>query len=126
MVASGIDAFKPEFFNKHKHQKMCSIHCSHRSRINYPEKVLNNKIVQIWEHDWDLMVKGNDIHFKSWIKLQDVVEPLNPRDALYGLHQSGQVKLKDFLNQTFCYEQPEIKSLIYKVFLRKIFLKFQF
>jgi hypothetical protein len=53
-------------------------------KINYIHKQYPTyKIIQLWEHQFnhDKLV---DAHLRDWIKKQEIVEPINVRDCLYG------------------------------------------
>jgi len=78
-----VQCYKPETFNAHKQQSMHVIHMMHKCRIDYIRKATNMEIVEIWEHEWDDLCE-NDKSLKNWLKQQDSVEPLSPRDALFG------------------------------------------
>ena len=62
---------------------MGTIYVQHVNRINYLKRYLSN-LIEIWECEWDQMVKESD-ELKQFIKNEDDIRlDLKPRDALFG------------------------------------------
>jgi hypothetical protein len=74
---------KSTTFNTIKQETMGSIYKQHLERIRYIKSHLFN-LVELWECDWDEMVKTNR-DLKEFIENEDEIRPdLKPRDALFG------------------------------------------
>ena len=74
---------KPTTFNTIKQETMASIYKQHLDRIRYINLHVKN-LIEIWECDWDKLVKNNN-ELKEFIKNEDDIRPdLKPRDALFG------------------------------------------
>ena len=71
-------------FNKVYQIPQYAIYIRHTERINYiKSKLKEYSLVEIWEHDWDIMTKSN-LDLKNFLENQSIVDEINPRDALYG------------------------------------------
>ena len=79
--------FKPSSFNTKKMMTMYSIKKQHDNKLKKLKNTLHNgcvvKLVTIWEHVWDSMVKNVD-NVKEFLKTFEVVERIIPRDAFFG------------------------------------------
>lgn len=77
--------FKSNTFNKLLQLTMGTLYVRNTKRIEY---IKNNmpeyNIVQMWECDWDNLVKNNTDIGNYIRKNVEISEPLRPRDALYG------------------------------------------
>ena len=65
---------------------MCqgSVYALHNSRLDYiKSKMPDYEIIEIWEHEWDWACK-NDETVKSFLKENEILDPINLRDALSG------------------------------------------
>ena len=51
--------YKPTTFNTIKQDTMGTFHVQHVNRINYLKRYLSN-LIEIWECEWDQMVKESD------------------------------------------------------------------
>ena len=73
--------FTPETYNHQLQTTMGTIYARHLKRIEY----LKNKgrLNEIWECDFDEL-KNKDLELQKLYKSEEYVEPLIPRDALFG------------------------------------------
>ena len=65
---------------------MCqgSVYALHNSRLDYiKSKMPDYEIIEIWEHEWDWACK-NDETLKSFLKENEILDPINLRHALSG------------------------------------------
>ena len=65
---------------------MGTINERHNNRIEFIKDTMKEyKIVEIWEHDWDYLIKNNG-SVKQFVKENAayMTEDLKPRDCLYG------------------------------------------
>jgi hypothetical protein len=71
-------------WNNIKQSTMGYIYQKHLNRLEFIKKCLPDfNIVEMWECVWNLELKKNEELIK-FIKILDIREPLNPRQALYG------------------------------------------
>ena len=75
--------FKPETYNPWRRQSMGYVYKETQERSHFIKTQVKN-FVEIWEHEWDDMVKNNLDGIQDIIKELDVKPALRPRDALYG------------------------------------------
>lgn len=78
--------FLPSTFNTVYRLHQQSVYLKHIDRISYIKESLPDfKLIEIWEHEWDDM-SINDNLIKEFIKseLNNNLEQINPRDALFG------------------------------------------
>jgi hypothetical protein len=68
-------------YNSFKKTTNSQLYTSTEARATYVRKYHN--LVEIWEHDWDLMAKTNS-KIQAFLKNQLIRRCLKPRDALYG------------------------------------------
>ena len=79
-----LQCFSPDMFNNHTQMRQQSVFNVHQNRILYIKRKMHRyKFVELWEHDWDRMVK-EDENLKKWILEQEIKDALDPRDALFG------------------------------------------
>jgi len=93
-------------FNTCKQMFQHSVNLRHKDRINFIKKNMPNyRLVEIWEHEWDEMVKNN-LELKTFLSHNDIVSPLNPREALFG-GRTNALKLyhkcNQEINEQICY-----------------------
>ena len=89
-------------FNARKNEPMKLTYMNHLKRINFIRERVRN-LIEIWECDYNNMVK-NDVLMNSIVKEEnDLRLPLNPRDALSGgrtetisLYHEGVIDYIDF------------------------------
>ena len=77
----------PKSFNTIKQISFQALNDRHKYRI---EKIKNSKInnkkinlVEIWEHEWDLMCK-EDEQVIDFLNSYQIIDPLHARDAFFG------------------------------------------
>ena len=73
-------------FNQIKQATMGTINERHNNRMQFiTESMKDYTIVQMWEHDWNYLVKHNDA-VKQFVQnnVEYMTEDLQPRDCLYG------------------------------------------
>ena len=78
----------PKSFNTIKQISFQALNDRHKYRI---EKIKNSKInnkkinlVEIWEHEWDLICK-EDQQVIDFLNLYQIIDPLHARDAFFGV-----------------------------------------
>ena len=100
--------FHPNTFNPLLSNSMGYLYrvCQERSRFI---KNIVKGFVEIWEHEWDLLVKTNE-EVKSFCKNTDVKPSLKPRDALFG-GRTNAAKLYHLCNNTEKIKYYDVTSL---------------
>ena len=64
-----------------------SVNALHNARLAYIKACMPEyELVEIWEHEWDAACKDNS-HLKEYLKENEILTPINLRDALFGVEQ---------------------------------------
>jgi len=76
--------YSEKTFNPFKQMCQGSVYALHNSRLDYIKaKMPEYEIIEVWEHEWDWACK-NDETLKSFLKENEILDPINLRHALSG------------------------------------------
>ena len=76
--------FSKVTWNPIKNELMSTTYLRHQKRIAFIKyKMFDAQLIEIWECEYDYKEK-NDKTFGDFIKQLDILDPLNPRDSLFG------------------------------------------